>query len=1080
MTAARLKHDAQGFLTGDPIDLGNSREWDGLREDVCAIRAGVSSLGEALKHPDFPYVALPGSAANDADKPLPAQTTVSLDLDHSREWYGLREDVRAGAPSLGEALKRPDFERVAVPGSMAYDADKSLPIQPAASPNLERSREWDGLRDDVRAIRVGVSSLGETLSRPDFAHAVPKAVSPQMHAARQAQANQQKRGNDGRFISKSAPETPSDDGEEEDRGGGKTAGAIRSLGNKIAEVVKTSGDGAQEVDPAVKSFTEVARPLARGYQIMRGSPQKRQESWLRRIYTTLKETRQEGGLFHKVASKRLKAIEEKKTGSGGHGWLTTLLLILGGLLARFLGKLPLIGPVLSKLGHLLPMLLPKRWRPEGQPKGDRPPGGKGKGKGRKRAPEKARKSSPAGKTTEASKKAAQAGKEAAPLAKEAAPLAKEAGAFGKVFGGAGKVLGGAGKLAKGLLRRVPLLGNLLAVGAAGMEIAGNEQDDTLSRREKDQRNGGAVGGAMGGIAGMLTGAEAGAAIGSLAGPIGTVIGGLVGGAVGLFFGDKAGRILGDVFGGWVNDLRKTDLGGKMFAAWGSLTQSIKTGWGEIVPVAQGTWDWIKESFGDVADWAKGKWDGAVETFGEASDWVKKKWDGAVKTFGEVFREAGELWDKTVGKVGAAFSAFGSFLDSVFQSLKSLPVVGPAIQKIENAAKTVAQGASAVKDTVVQVAGQAKDKALELGGKVVDAAKTGVVQLGKDIATVAAKAVPQRLMDHIEARREERRQEQAAASPTEKPKSEASKSFESGKQAGGSANQRYDDAKPYLLDAAGKAGVDAGTLAKIVAVESGFRAGVKNPNSSAFGYGQFTDATWNATFKKYAGKYGVDPEQAGKYRNDESAQAWVMAEFTRENIAKGRKYGGGDDDANVYAFHNLGDGDAIKLLSAIRQTPSMTVRDALLQGVSGEKNKSRIESVISGNSVLYGDGNISAAQAYANMGRFMRKGDVYAADIRKYQGGGDPAAGRTAFPAPPVLAQAPAAPAMQTVVASASVPSVPSIPSPPPIQPAPLLTTPLASSGSVRPIQVALPSPEIGQDLADRRMAHIVTGGLSSA
>jgi hypothetical protein len=64
---------------------------------------------------------------------------------------------------------------------------------------------------------------------------------------------------------------------EEDRGGSKTAGAIRSLGNKIAEVVKTSGDGAQEVDPAVKAFSEVARPLARGYQIMRGDPQKRQE-----------------------------------------------------------------------------------------------------------------------------------------------------------------------------------------------------------------------------------------------------------------------------------------------------------------------------------------------------------------------------------------------------------------------------------------------------------------------------------------------------------------------------------------------------------------------------------------------------------------------------------------------------------------------------------------------------------------------------------------------------------------------------------------------------------------------------------
>jgi hypothetical protein len=40
--------------------------------------------------------------------------------------------------------------------------------------------------------------------------------------------------------------------------------------------------------------------------------------------------------------------------------------------------------------------------------------------------------------------------------------------------------------------------------------------------------------------------------------------------------------------------------------------------------------------------------------------------------------------------------------------------------------------------------------------------------------------------------------------------------------------------------------------------------------------------------------------------------------------------------------------------------------------------------------------------------------------------------------------------------------------------------PLASNGSIRPIQVALPSPEIGQDLSDRRMAHIATGGIGGA
>jgi hypothetical protein len=86
---------------------------------------------------------------------------------------------------------------------------------------------------------------------------------------------------------------------------------------------------------------------------------------------------------------------------------------------------------------------------------------------------------------------------------------------------------------------------------------------------------------------------------------------------------------------------------------------------------------------------------------------------------------------------------------------------------------------------------------------------------------------------------------------------------------------------------------------------------------------------------------------------------------------------------------------------------------------------------------------------------------------------------TAKPAAPALPVGATAPAIPSVVASVSAPAVPSMPSFPPVPEAPPTVEPLASNGSNRPVQVAMQSPDAGQDLRDRGIAHIVTGGLSS-
>jgi hypothetical protein len=291
----------------------------------------------------------------------------------------------------------------------------------------------------------------------------------------------------------------------------------------------------------------------------------------------------------------------------------------------------------------------------------------------------------------------------------------------------------------------------------------------------------------------------------------------------------------------------------------------------------------------------------------------------------------------------------------------------------------------------------------------------------------------------------------------KPASNFVKSgIDSAKAAPKKIRERWADAKQFLSDAAEKAGVDPGILAKIANFESGFNSEAKPIRkkdgkvlSSAHGYGQFLDATWIDMVRKHGAKYGV--ENAGdlskadalKLRSNKDLQASLLAEFTKENIEKGRILGGSNDDANVYALHNLGAGDGQKFMKALRKNPNAKVNDVLSQGV------------ISGNKSLYGDGSLSVADAYQNMANAMRRGEVFAQDIR------------TSSVAPVTV---------QT--ASAPSPVVPMIPKPQAIPDAPSMPMPMASDSSRKGLSISIDKGDIGQDISDRTLAHIVTGGLS--
>ncbi|MFS2023473.1 conjugal transfer protein TraG N-terminal domain-containing protein [Massilia sp. CT11-137] len=206
------------------------------------------------------------------------------------------------------------------------------------------------------------------------------------------------------------------------------------------------------------------------------------------------------------------------------------------------------------------------------------------------------------------------------------------------------------------------------------------------------------------------------------------------------------------------------------------------------------------------------------------------------------------------------------------------------------------------------------------------------------------------------------------------------------------NQHWDRAKHRLVDAAHAAGVDPGVMARIARFESQFRSdarpiakdeekntvrqfdGVK-AISSAYGYGQFTDDSWTDTLKRYGQKYGIadaenlDNRSAAAYRKNEELQAALLAEFTKANVERGRKLGGTNDDANVYALHNLGSGAGPTFLKALAKNPHAQVRTVL-----GQK-------VIAGNAALYKDGKITLQDAYNRMGAAMADGNRFADEAR---------------------------------------------------------------------------------------------------
>lgn len=566
--------------------------------------------------------------------------------------------------------------------------------------------------------------------------------------------------------------------------------------------------------------------------------------------------------------------------------------------------------------------------------------------------------------------------------------------FGGGSGAAGGAANGAGGFFKGALKKIPLLGALLAVGGAATDIYGSENDDKLSRREKDKNAGKAIGGAGGTIAGMAAGAAAGA----FAGPIGMAIGGMVG----AFLGDQAGQIIGDKVGGWVNDLRSADIVGTITAAW----------------------------------------------------------DGVVSGFKSTYDTIGKTWGRFVDSAKAGWDTIAGLFSSAYEGLKSIPVIGPAIQAVEDAAKKTAAAASATVAAAKAKAVEVGNKAAEVGTKAVEGVKQGAEYLGNN--TTIGKGV------------------KAAGSWV---LGQTSKLFESGKGGAATVSSGKGD----------YGGASYGTyqLSSKQGEVQKFLKGSKY--GEQFAGLQPGTPEFNAKWKEVA---KADPEFGNAQHDYIKATKFdpAMAGLKKAGIDLS-KDGAAVQDAVWSTSVQFGAGGAQSLVkNAFKGKDVSKMTEA-------EKISAIQDYKIANNDKLFSksDDNVragTAKRAVEEKKRLLALADQDASaspTVNDTIGGGTQTAqaGQITYPQKVPVEAAAISPKAPALVATASLANVqtahmamPTVVSPPSIpvvsEPPPVVDTLASNIGGGRKTQaITVAAPEAGQDLKDRRIAHIVTGGLSA-
>ena len=567
-----LRHDSQGFLVGDPIDLSEAiARWQEIRDSVRTIQKAVLKIaGMQLKQ-----AAKMGAAAqtkNTANQQA-QQTRTPQARDARGRFVALPKRTGAADRMIRIVPDRQTTERMirivadkkdaAANGNAetAQTVERMIRIvadrveRKAASPQVKPSADSQTPRS--RMIRIVADKAEETQTtrkpRSRMIRIVPDEVQASTPARRsrtrraaqtatetttatpaptvnnaRAQRKQSEERNEaraeaqrdskGRFVAQGGANAG------EDQSGVGLAKSIGvAVGSKTAEAVREVSDGMSEVDPAVKAMQEVAEPLKKGYDLIFGGSG--EEKWLKRIFRRLAGWMKLDTLFKRSEKKQLEELTDEAKKARG--------VERGGILSKVGGMLGMRGGMLGGLAGLLPKLL------------------------------------------------------------------------------------------KGGAKKIPVLGGVIAGISAlfGLSDAEKETDKT----ERSRKRGGALGSFGGTVAGGFAGMKAGALAGSIFGPLGTVIGGALGGIAGSVLGEVSGEYLGRLAGetwtklsDWFTSL---DIGGKISGAWDSVCSGVSSAWDSVCSGLSSAWDTAVEGL-------KGTWDSVVDKVGgvfeSVSGWIKDK------------------------------------------------------------------------------------------------------------------------------------------------------------------------------------------------------------------------------------------------------------------------------------------------------------------------------------------------------------------------------------------------------------------------------------------------------------------------
>ena len=462
-------------------------------------------------------------------------------------------------------------------------------------------------------------------------------------------------------------------------------GAMRDLGETIADLARNTNADLGEGDPLVNSFNEVtqpiktvAEPMARGFGRIFGRDGERGDrrerlTWYRRFLSLFRDQHREDVLLQRRQDRTLKNIERKPGAEKGMpAWLSLLLAPLAsivGLLGGLGGKLvaglaAALAPILAKLGlGRLASRLPGGRAPAVAAGGRGAPAGAGGG-GR------------------------------------GAPAPVPVGGKGTPTPDTGQA--GAPKRGwRNALRRargIPGLGALLGIGFMANDVYASETAPEATRAEKDATTGRAIGGGVGALGGAWAGGAAGAALGSVVPIVGTAIGGIIGALAGAYFGGSAGEAVGTQVGGWVNELRGSDLvatlsdkwqyavdfttalteraAPEMAAVWAQTTAAFSSGWDATRAAMEATWQtlsatvaaawtdvssWFKTRWDEVAALSEAAWDGITERFAGVSDWAREQFTKVASAFDGVAGWMKETWGKVTEWVSDKAGALNAYV-----------------------------------------------------------------------------------------------------------------------------------------------------------------------------------------------------------------------------------------------------------------------------------------------------------------------------------------------------------------------------------------------------------------------------------